>query len=193
MDEQVSKGTYSMDSNLALLRLYQFYPDRVKPTVLSKILIKALMRLPEPDFLLCTHLVPERLQLEDPFATLANAAGALEGARFKEFWALAASIQDLLDTVPDFPAAVREFALYLVSTTYQTIDKAVLGEMLNLQGGALDAFFKSTCAARGWTEGKGEDGGDVYNIPKNADNDPQPSVEETLPYQSLQEMFVAVA
>merc|ERR1711991_346718 len=51
---------YSLDVNLAVLKLYQFYPDESDHGVICNILAKALMALPAPDFQLCTFLIPER-------------------------------------------------------------------------------------------------------------------------------------
>lgn len=56
-------STYNLDTNLALLRLYQFQPHSVKPVVLAKVLLKTLMQLPSHDYKICVHLVPERLQV----------------------------------------------------------------------------------------------------------------------------------
>ena len=53
-------GSYSLESNLALLRLYLFYPERVAPRTLAHLLVKALMALPDADFWLCMNLIPVR-------------------------------------------------------------------------------------------------------------------------------------
>ena len=46
------------------------------------------MQLPAHDFSIYLHLVPERVQLEEPTATLASLALSLENGRFTDFWAL---------------------------------------------------------------------------------------------------------
>ena len=60
---QVATKTFNLDNNLALLRFYQFSPVSVKPQVVAKVLIKAMMQLPNQDFKSCITLVPERLQV----------------------------------------------------------------------------------------------------------------------------------
>lgn len=60
---QVSSITFSLDANLALLRFYQFSPASAKTGVIVKVLLKAVMQLPSPDFKACVHLIPERLQV----------------------------------------------------------------------------------------------------------------------------------
>lgn len=52
-----------MDVNLALLRFYQINPNLMNASLVAKILCKALMQLPDPDFKLCLHLLPERVQV----------------------------------------------------------------------------------------------------------------------------------
>ena len=48
---------------LALLRLYNFDPDTVNVSLLASVLLKALTQLPELDFSLMLHLIPERFQV----------------------------------------------------------------------------------------------------------------------------------
>ncbi|XP_042478327.1 eukaryotic translation initiation factor 3 subunit K-like isoform X1 [Macadamia integrifolia] len=61
VNEQVSSQTYSLDANLCLLRLYQFEPERMSIQIIARILVKALMAMPAPDFSLCLFLIPERV------------------------------------------------------------------------------------------------------------------------------------
>ena len=61
---KVDKGTYDLNSCLTLLRLYSFSPEHVNIKVIGKILIKAMLRLPSPDFALMLHLIPERQQVD---------------------------------------------------------------------------------------------------------------------------------
>lgn len=61
VNEQVSSQTYSLDTNLCLLRLYQFEPERMSTQIVARILVKALMAMPAPDFSLCLFLIPERV------------------------------------------------------------------------------------------------------------------------------------
>ncbi|TQD93692.1 hypothetical protein C1H46_020696 [Malus baccata] len=73
VNEQVSSQTYSLDANLCLLRLYsldanlcplrlyQVEPDRMSTQIIARILVKALMAMPSPDFSLCLFLIPERV------------------------------------------------------------------------------------------------------------------------------------
>ncbi len=58
---QVEKGTYHLEANLAVLKFYQFHPEKANKFLIGSILIKALMNLPNTDFLMCSYLVPEKL------------------------------------------------------------------------------------------------------------------------------------
>ena len=61
VDTQCTNGTYNLDCNWAVLKLYQFHPEKNNILILAKILAKALMHLPTTDYLLCTYLIPERV------------------------------------------------------------------------------------------------------------------------------------
>ena len=83
VSQQVRDGSYDLDANMALLKLYQFYPDRVRYEVLFRVffvwievfpcqnwvqiilavLLKGMMRLPEPDFVMYKALLSS---LNDP-------------------------------------------------------------------------------------------------------------------------------
>ncbi len=59
----MTNGTYDLETCLALLRLYNFDPDTVNVGLLAAVLLKAMTQLPEPDFHLLLHLIPERCQV----------------------------------------------------------------------------------------------------------------------------------
>ena len=65
VDKQIASKTFDLSTNLVLLRMYQFFPDRTNSTVLVKVLVKALMQLPGTDFTLCAYLVPQRFQVSN--------------------------------------------------------------------------------------------------------------------------------
>ncbi|KAG6517582.1 hypothetical protein ZIOFF_020978 [Zingiber officinale] len=100
VNEQVSSQTYSLDANLCLLRLYQFDPTRLSIAIVVRILIKALMAMPAPDFSLCLFLIPEPVQADEQIKTLIVLSHYLETARFRQFWDEAAKNHSLLEVVP---------------------------------------------------------------------------------------------
>lgn len=56
--KQVADNTYDRDTNLALLKLYQFYPESMNADIVSKVLAKGLMNLPQTDFNSYLHILP---------------------------------------------------------------------------------------------------------------------------------------
>lgn len=63
---QVLQGSvedYDLASNLALLRVYSFSPDRTNTRALSAVLVRAMLQLPAHDVSLMLHMIPERLQV----------------------------------------------------------------------------------------------------------------------------------
>ena len=110
--EQCAKNTYDLDCNLAVLKLYQFHPDTTNVSVVSKILLKAMMSLPSTDYITCTYLIPERVvrafsppppcspreiwpaqlgsrcaqQEMELIASIATLASLLEACSFRQFW-----------------------------------------------------------------------------------------------------------
>ncbi|KAL0763663.1 hypothetical protein Bca101_079814 [Brassica carinata] len=107
VNEQVTSQTYSLDANLCLLRLYQFEPERMNTHVVARILIKALMAMPTPDFSLCLFLIPERVQMEEQFKALIVLSHYLETGRFQQFWDEAAKNRHFLESVPGFEEAIQ--------------------------------------------------------------------------------------
>lgn len=60
---QVAQGFYDRNANLALLRLYNFETELVHVQTVANVLIMALMQLPEADFTMLLHLIPENIQV----------------------------------------------------------------------------------------------------------------------------------
>lgn len=168
VEAQVAQKTYNLDSNLCLLRLYQFYPERVNPRVLSQLLLKSLMALPNPDFETSMRMINERLQVEEPIASLSVLAGLLQSSQFGNFWNLYGQMQDAIDSaVPSFKEAARGYVIHTLTTNFQKCPKAIVSESIGLDGAALDAFIK----ARGWPVSEGTTG-PVVQFPENECNAP---------------------
>eukprot|EP00172_Hildenbrandia_rubra_P003260 Plantae.Rhodophyta-Hildenbrandia_rubra.ctg4972.p1 GENE.Plantae.Rhodophyta-Hildenbrandia_rubra.ctg4972~~Plantae.Rhodophyta-Hildenbrandia_rubra.ctg4972.p1 ORF type:complete len:236 (+),score=32.90 Plantae.Rhodophyta-Hildenbrandia_rubra.ctg4972:42-710(+) len=172
VDHQVQEGLYDSDANLSILKMYQFHPASYNATVVSKILIKALMTLPSPDFLCSLYLIPDRMQDDEPIPIISKLATLLETGRFKEFWETCGSCKELVSTVPGFEDSMRLFMLSIVSRTYKKIDKAVLKDLLNL--GTDDTALDEILENNGWEES--EKG--VIVLPDNDENQPRSVKQE---------------
>eukprot|EP00270_Netrium_digitus_P020967 TRINITY_DN8794_c0_g1_i1.p1 TRINITY_DN8794_c0_g1~~TRINITY_DN8794_c0_g1_i1.p1 ORF type:complete len:225 (-),score=51.75 TRINITY_DN8794_c0_g1_i1:108-782(-) len=170
VQQQVASGTYNLDANLTLLRLYQIEPQRVNLKIMALICIKAMMALPRMDFTLCQYLISERIQTEDPtFVTLTNLGHFLEAGRFAEFWDEAARHRELLKAVPGFEAAIQRFALHLLGITYQRVPRKIVAEAVNIDGPLLDKFLEQQVATAGWALVP-ETNAQVIELPANEDN-----------------------
>lgn len=174
---QVTKNFCDSDVNLAVLKLYQFYPDRYNASTVSNILIKALMNFPGTDFLCSLYLIPERRQVDEPIPVISRLASLLETGRFTEFWAESGACADLLASVPGALNSFRNFMCEVVSRTYKTIDLKKLGEVLDLSGDETRKYVINS----GWTVE-----GDVVICPGNEENQPRPpSLDEHLSFKQV--------
>ncbi|KAK4483713.1 hypothetical protein RD792_010915 [Penstemon davidsonii] len=188
VNEQVSSETYSLNANLCLLRLYQFEPERMSTQIVARVLIKALMAMPAPDFSLCLFLIPERVQMEEQFKTLIVLSHYLElynidlilslylhtqTARFRQFWDEAAKSRHILEAVPGFEQAVQVYAVHLLSLTYQKIPRSVLAEAINIEGPSLEKFVQDHVDNSGWTIEKNQSKGQLIVFPQNEFNHPE--------------------
>ncbi|RID50551.1 hypothetical protein BRARA_H01275 [Brassica rapa] len=172
VNEQVTSQTYSLDANLCLLRLYQFEPERMNTHVVARILIKALMAMPAPDFSLCLFLIPERVT-----------------GRFQQFWDEAAKNRHILiETVPGFEQAIQAYATHLLSLSYQKVPRSVLSEAVNMDGASLDKFIEHQVTNSGWIVEK-EDGSIV--LPQNEFNHPElkKNTGENVPLEHIARIF----
>ncbi|KAG9457622.1 hypothetical protein H6P81_002130 [Aristolochia fimbriata] len=170
--EQVSSQIYSLDANLCLLRLYQFEPERMSVQIVARILVKALMALPAPDFNLCLFLIPERVQMEEQFKTLIVLSHYLETARFHQFWDEVAKNRGIVEVVPGFEQAIQNYAIHVLSLTYQKVPRSVLAEAINIEGLSLDKFLEHQVANSGWVIEKGHGRGQLIVLPRNEFNEP---------------------
>lgn len=175
---------------LALLRLYLVFPERAAARSVQRALLKALLALPEADFWLLLHLVPERLQSDEGVAALTALATALEAGRFRDFWAAAATpaTSALVAAAPGFEGAARAFVLRALGAVYRQLPAAQLAEALRLDAPQLPAWLAANACAEGWALA-----GDAVTAPRCEANDPQPSVgAESIPFAKLEGLFKAV-
>lgn len=173
VNEQVASQTYSLAANLCLLRFYQFEPERMSTQIVARILVKALMAMPAPDFDLCLFLIPERVQMEDQFKTLVVLSHYLETARFRQFWDEAAKNRNLLEVVPGFEQAIQAYAIHVLSMTYQKVPRAILAEAINIEGPSLDKFIEYHVVNSGWVVDKTSGRSQLITLAKNEFNCPQ--------------------
>ncbi|XP_031119687.1 eukaryotic translation initiation factor 3 subunit K [Ipomoea triloba] len=191
VNEQVSSQTYNLDANLCLLRLYQFEPERISTQIVARILVKALMAMPAPDFSLCLFLIPERVQMEEQFKTLIVLSHYLETARFRQFWDEAAKSRHIVEVVPGFEHAIQMYAIHVLSLTYQKVPRSVLAEAINIEGLSLDKFLEHQVSNYGWVIEKGHGRGQLITIPQNEFNHPalKKNTSDGVPLEHVTRIF----
>jgi len=146
VQQQIDTQTYHPDANFAVLKFYQFHPEKLQKFIVAKILIKTLMNLPSTDFMLSLCMIPEKLHSEEPIKILIVLSQLLESAQFSEFWVEANTCKELLEAIHGFYESIRGFIIGVVGMTYQTLTKEFLAKVLNMKDTDLDAFI----IARGW-------------------------------------------
>lgn len=169
LDSQVQNGWYDCEINLAILKLYQFYPDAntVNPEVMIRVLIKAMMNLPEADFHLAMYLIPEPFHSSEEVEHLVYLVEKLEMGQFKEFWRMFKERSQVFTLFPKFEKIIRSFILETLSLTYSLIPSTILCECLNVKDSDLDLLF--TKQARE---------GVCIKLDENLENQPKPTTYE---------------
>ncbi|BFZ07052.1 hypothetical protein BsWGS_10091 [Bradybaena similaris] len=149
VDMQAKDNTYDLEANLAVLKLYQFNPNMYQTGVTAMILLKALTNLPHSDFILCKCLIETSRLTEEPVSKVLRLAHFLETANFQQFWVSLMDDPDLLIGIVGFEDSIRKFVCHVVASTYQTIRKDKLRQLL---GNISDAQTSQWISKYGWTE-----------------------------------------
>ena len=76
------------------------------------VLLKALMRLPQPHLAYCLPLISEALLDDEHVKQVVLFAQLLETARFREFWSELEETKEIVEHVKGFATAVRDCALW---------------------------------------------------------------------------------
>ncbi|WIA43891.1 hypothetical protein OEZ86_010301 [Tetradesmus obliquus] len=165
LEEQIT-GTakYSLDVATAVFRLYQLQPSVARKELIARALLKALSQMPQQDYRILIHLLPERLVAEEPVSSVVLLAQHLEACNLQDFWAATGSCKDTISKVPGFQDAIRNYVLHSLSITFQRVSLRVLGDWLKLDGSALQQLLADKAKA-GWKVQ-----GEVVCLPLNAFN-----------------------
>ncbi|TQD77080.1 hypothetical protein C1H46_037356 [Malus baccata] len=169
----------------------QFEPDRMSTQIVARILVKALMAMPSPDFSLCLFLIPERVQMEEQFKTLIVLSHCLETGRFSQFWDEASKNRQIVEAVPGFEQAIQDYAVHVLSLTYHRVPRSVLAEAINIEGLALDKFLEHHVANSGWILEKGQGRGQLIVLPRNEFNHPElkKNTDDGIPLEHVARIF----
>ncbi|EDV19650.1 uncharacterized protein TRIADDRAFT_61914 [Trichoplax adhaerens] len=143
VEQQAQEGTYDVEANLAVLKLYQFNPSLFQSNIVSLILLKALTNLPSNDFSLCRCLMEEDEQISRIFYL----GELLETCNFITFWEELAQNKDLSSTVNGFEESIRDFICYVLNITYQTIEASLVAKLL---GDVNETELNAIISAKNW-------------------------------------------
>nr|GFA54701.1 eukaryotic translation initiation factor 3 subunit K [Tanacetum cinerariifolium] len=91
-------------------------------------------------------------------------------AKFRQFWDEAAKARHILDLVPGFEQAIQNYAIHVLSLTYQKLPSSVLAEAINLEGPSLDKFLEHYIANNNWVVEKGQGKSQLISLPANEFN-----------------------
>jgi len=120
-----------LEANLAILKFYQFNPQKTQKNFVAQILTKGLMNKPHNDFFFYLSLIPEKIQKEQIVTNLIELENLLETAKFEKFWKEYKKCAEVFDTVVGFEDAIKEFILNCIELSFNSISKEFLGQILN--------------------------------------------------------------
>jgi len=177
---QIRTSSYDAEANRELLQLYALAPDMLKLDILARLLVKALMQMPSPDFVTSLYLLQENRHALEPVRLLVKLHTLLDTCQFKKFWqeldAFRAVQQNraVVDftEVHDFDQAIRSFITTTISSTFSSLTTAQLKELWNLTE---KKALEEAVQAQGWTFA--EEGKTV--VVKQAQQQQQNAKEET--------------
>mmetsp|Transcript_2867 Transcript_2867/g.8756 ORF Transcript_2867/g.8756 Transcript_2867/m.8756 type:complete len:229 (-) Transcript_2867:272-958(-) len=181
--EQCETGAVNSDANLALLKLYQFYPELHDHASASRVLALSLIAMPETDFLCAQYLIPSRFQTTEPIPKLTQLRDLLEEGKFLEFWKRYKTNRDSLPAVKNFEPSMRLFMLSVIKRTYINIFESDLMKLLNLEESELEELLKSQRLAK-------SPDGRLVKLPPTEENQPKAiKVTEQITFSQLAPML----
>lgn len=187
LDWQISTGEYDLEANLALLRLYQFYPEHFNVDATKLVLLKALASFSPSDFILYKYLIQLDHLSEEPLSVVTELGMLLEACQFPRFWMCLRENPNITAGLPSFRDCIIKFIVQVVANTYQRIPKALLGQFLDMSGSELNQLIQS----HGWTEcSNPEDpqAGALILVKKHEENVKSVKIQERVNFDSITSM-----
>lgn len=137
VEEQARDNTYDLEANLAVLKLYQFNPNRLNMDITHTILLKALTNLPHTDFTLCKCLLLPAQMDNETVLEIIDFASVLESCNFAIFWDMITHKKKMVSHISGFFESIRKFICHVVGITFQSIERVYLARLL----GGIDGKF----------------------------------------------------
>lgn len=149
VNHQLQSRSYDYNANKFLLKIYQFSPDLAKIETISNILILSLLRLPQPDYLSLTYLLPPKSTSQSRIQIIQKCASLLDSGRYTEFWEEYINAPPtLFSSINGFVEFIRRFIMGNLRDTYSAIPKPLFLQQLGLN----DATFEQFCNGNKYIE-----------------------------------------
>ena len=144
--KQMGGAEYDFEANKALMKYYQYFPEKVNAELVVNVLMLACMAMPAADFLVLVSVAPGAAMQAQGVSAVREMVQALEQGHFKAFWnSYASSALSGQALIPSgFEDKIRAFVLSSVQQTFANIDKSLVGGLLQLNGSALDATLSKS-------------------------------------------------
>lgn len=157
LQEQVKEGSYDFEGNRTLLKLYLYFPHKIKPDFIVTMLLKALCNVPQNDYIILLYMIPEYLSFgsssASEVAVVKQAINMIERSNFEEFWKLTkdpSSSSIFTDRVPEILPSIRKYIINLYRMTYRFVEVAQL---------LANTGFQDETELRKWMEDNNIEGG----------------------------------
>lgn len=141
---QVEHGFYDQDANLNILKLYQFSPDLITRSsidIVHLVLVKALMQLPQPDYVFCRAQLSQDMIDDNLTKKIDDVATLLETCQFVEFWNVIQQ-EKIFAEMNGFQEAARNFVCNCVQLTYKNVEKDFLIQMLGPEASEFEMLLE---------------------------------------------------
>jgi len=129
--EQINDALYDFDSNLYLMKMYSLYPNKANSDIVIKILIKALMNLPNYDFTALVYLIPITMASNKDINGILTMGQYLEDCEFDQFWPSLKANENILKEFNTFTFCIRKYICQVIGAVFQNINTKFLCELLN--------------------------------------------------------------
>ncbi|ORM40184.1 Eukaryotic translation initiation factor 3 subunit K [Babesia sp. Xinjiang] len=153
-EQMADANTYSLDNNVAILKIYTLFPHIADPIVIQKILVQCLTQLPANDFNICIAQVPLPTQEHPVIAQVVSLHNMLQSCLFHMFWdaarkPMAETSSALFIEVPGLRESIRRFILDVVPLVYLQMSVPELLAMLDFENNCEE--FEQLLQSCRWT------------------------------------------
>jgi len=147
---QVEHGFYDGDANLNILKLYQFSPDLITRSsidIVHLILVKALMQLPQADYVFCRAQLSQDMIDDNLTKKIDDVATLLETCLFPKFWGVVLE-EKIFSEMTGFQEAARSFICHVIQLTYKNVETDFLKQLLGPLSD--ESHFTAILQHQGW-------------------------------------------